>query len=137
MATTFGKDVSCTDEMRSGRFASGLRLVAEACYRRLITPRGDLRGGDNEDNYGIDLTSLVGASNPKQVAAALPGRIQNELTKDERVVDVEVDIVQTVAGPSTSFVITILVETTEGPFSLTLAASDVTVSLLGIAAEAA
>ncbi len=133
MATNFGKDTSCTDSIRTGRYVSGVRLVGEACYRRLITPRGALSGGEDEANYGLDLASLIGASDPKTLGAALPGRIRSELEKDERVESVDVEISTVVEGPATSFTITISVVTAEGPFTLQVAASDVTVELLGIA----
>jgi hypothetical protein len=131
-ASQFGKDVSCTDSLRSGRYATGVRLVAEACYRRLITPRGTLRGGEDEASYGLDLTTLVGKSNPRAVEVSLPGKIRSELTKDERVESVDVEVLTVVDGPSTTFVITISVTTAEGPFTLQVSVDDVTTELLGI-----
>ncbi len=132
MTVDLGRDITCTKSLGSGRFASGVRLVAEACYRRLTTPRGLLRGGEEEANYGLDLTSLCGSTNPKAIAASLPGRIDSELRKDERVESVEVDVLQTTAGGLVSFAITISVVTGAGPFTLQLLASSVTVELLGI-----
>lgn len=132
MATEFGKEMSCTTDLRTGRYVTGVRVVGEAAYRRLTTPRGMLRGGENEENYGMDLTELIGSTNAAVEAAALPGRIKNELLKDERIETVDVDIVLTVEGPATIFNITIECVTTEGPFTLQVAASDVSVSLLGL-----
>jgi phage baseplate assembly protein W len=135
MATNYGREMSCTDSLKTGRYVTGLRIVAEAAYRRLTTPRGMLQGGEDEADYGIDLTDLIGASNPKSVAASLPGRIQNELLKDERIETVEVDIVETVEGPATALTITIECASAEGVFTLQVAVDDVTVSLLGIDTE--
>ncbi len=135
MATEFGKDTSCTDELRTGRYVTGLRLVAEACYRRLTTPRGTLRGGEDEQNYGLDLAQFVGSTNPRAVEASLPGRIANELTKDGRVDSVEVDILTTTDAGLVTFAITVAVETAEGPFTLQVGIDDVTVSLLGFSEE--
>ena len=132
MATNFGTDTSCTTALRTGRLVSGVRLVAEAAYRRLSTPRGMLRGGDDEANYGIDLADEIGQSNPAATAASLPGRIEAELLKDERIDQVDATVTVTVDGPSTSFSVVIECQTGEGPFSLQLAVSDVTVALLGI-----
>lgn len=130
----FGRDISCTDSMKSGRFSTGPRLVAEACYRRLITPRGMLRGGEEEANYGLDLTALVGSTNPKALEASLPARIRAELLKDERVETVDVEVLVLTAADSTvSFNLTISVVTGAGPFTLQLLASAVTVELLRIA----
>lgn len=138
MATDFGRDISCTTGLRSGRFASGIMLVAEAAYRRLTTPRGMLRGGEAEENYGIDLTALIGRLSTKAVIASLPDRIRAELTKDERILTVETTIVETTAGEGLrSFEITIDAVTMEGPFSLQVVASDVTTELLGIEIEEA
>ncbi len=130
--TDFGRDMSCTTELRTGRFATGARLVGEACFRRLTTPRGMLRGGEEEANYGLDLTELIGSGNVKADAASLPGRIKSELKKDERVLTVDATVTVTTEGPATVFDIAIECDTDEGPFTLTLRASDVDVELLGI-----
>jgi hypothetical protein len=133
--TEFGKDVSCTTSMRVGRYATGVRLVAEAAYRRLTTPRGMLLGDEDEADYGIDLTELIGEVDSASLAASLPGRIVAELRKDERIEDATVSIASTKSGPSTTYVIQVTGETSEGPFTLQVGVSDVTVELLGIQTE--
>ncbi len=135
MTTDFGRDVSCTDTMRTGRLVSGPRLVAEACYRRLITPRGTLLGGEDEANYGLDLGGLLGSSTSAAEVAALPGRIRNELLKDERVESVEALVTATTTAGSTSYVIDVTGTTAEGPFELKLAVADVTLAVLKIGPE--
>ena len=132
MSTSFGRDTSCTNSMRTGRFASGLRLVAEAAYRRLITPRGMLRGGDEEANYGFNLAELIGSTTSAADAAALPGRIAAELLKDERLESVDAVVTPMKSGPVTTFQIAVSARTAEGPFVLTINASSVTVELIGI-----
>ena len=134
MSVDYGRDISCTDSLLTGRFATRARLVAQAAYRRLITPRLALRGGEEEQNYGLDLTELVGSSKTKADAAALPGRIRTELMKDERIETCSADVLVTVEGPATVFTITIVAETSEGPFTLTVLSTDVTTELLGISA---
>jgi hypothetical protein len=134
MPTDFGRDISCTTELLPGRYATGARLVAEACYRRLTTPRGMLRGGDDEANYGLDLTELIGSASTKLDAAALGARIKAELLKDERLINVTVEVVRTLDGAATQFDVTVNGETDAGPFDLQLAVSEVTVELLGIEA---
>lgn len=132
-AEDFGLDMSCTDEVRTTRLVNGTRLVAEACYRRLITPRGSLIGGEEEANYGLDLSSMVGSTDVDTVAASLPGRIALELQKDDRVADVKTEVVVTKEGPRATFGISVRVTTTEADaFTLTLAVTEVSVSLLGI-----
>lgn len=132
MTTDYGRELSVTTSLRTGRFATGAQLIGESVYRRLTTPRGMLRGGEEDANFGLDLTELIGSATTKSDAAALPGRIRSELLKDERLETVEATVVASTDGPATSFVITIVVTTTEGPFTLKLLASDVTVELLGI-----
>jgi hypothetical protein len=132
MATNFGRDISCTTGLRSGRYASGRRLVAEACYRRLSTPRGMLRGGDEEADYGIDLSEYLGASRPKAAAASLPAIIEAELRKDERVEQVDTTVTLTSNGVASELLLTVRVTTGEGPFDLQVSVDEVSVELLGI-----
>src|SRR5262245_61811739 len=99
MTTNFGRDLSCSTSIRSGRFVSGARLVAEAAYRRLTTPRGMLRGSEEEQNYGIDVTELVGSATSPATVATLQGRIRAELEKDERIESVNVTIIASTRGP--------------------------------------
>jgi hypothetical protein len=134
-ATSFGKDISCTDSLRTGRYATGARLVAESAYRRLITPRGMLRGGEDEQNFGFDISQLIGTSKAKNDAATVLGRIRAELLKDERIGTVEVSLVESKNGPETTYAITIAAKTTEGPFTLAIGVSDLSVELLGIEEE--
>ena len=103
MSTNYGREVSCTRTLKTGRYVSGVTVVAEAIYRRLTTPRGMLLGGESEGNYGLDLMSLVGSADTKGSAASLPGRIENECRKDERIETVKATVVRTVDGPSTKF----------------------------------
>ena len=132
MTTNYGRETSCTTSLRTGRFVSGVRVVAEAAYRRLITPRGLLRGGAEEANYGLDLAELVGSASSAALAAALPGRIQAELMKDERIESVDVTVLRVVDGPASTFTITVEATTGSGPFTMQVRASEVTVELLGI-----
>jgi hypothetical protein len=127
-----GRDISCTTGLRTGRFATKARLVGEAAYRRLTTPRGMLRGGEEEAIYGFDLTGLIGTASTKSAAAALPGQIRAELLKDERIETVDIDVAVTRDGEgASSFVITMKAQTSAGPFTLAVRASEVTVELLG------
>jgi hypothetical protein len=132
----FGTDLSCTTSLRTGRYVTGARLVAEAAYRRLITPRGTLFWGEDEADYGLDLTELlIGQPNTTALANSLEGRIRNELKKDERIDEVDVSVITSTVGASTTYDLTINATTAAGPFTLTLAANEVSVALLGLAAE--
>jgi hypothetical protein len=136
--TNFGYDTSCTTALRTGRFSFGARLVAEACYRRLSTARGMLLGGEDEEDYGLDLADEIGQTSTPSTVAALPGRIQNELLKDERIASVTATVVDTTVGPSTSWNVSIegvLADDTSTPFALVLAVSQVSVELLSLQTE--
>ena len=132
MTTYFGYDISCTRGMKSGRFVSGVDLVAQAYYRRLTTPRGTLIGGEEEQNYGLNLMSLVGKAATPSFAASLPGKIENELLKDPRTESVSATVVSATSGPAVTYTIRIAAKTALGPFTLVLAVSAVSAEILGI-----
>lgn len=135
MAIGYGVDSWATDSVFTGRLARGKTLLAQACYRRLITPRGTLRGGPEEENYGLDLSGIVGTGNPERTAVMLPSMIRGELLKDDRVADVSatVEFAQDPGGRA-EFTIVIDVQShAEGEdFELTMAVSAVTTKLVGL-----
>lgn len=132
MTTNLGTEMSCTRGIRTGRFVSGARVVAEALFRRVTTPRGMLRGSEEEDNYGIDLADLVGSVESDADVASLPGRIRAECSKEDRAANVVVDVLRTVNGPSVTYRITIAADTADGPFALVVGVDELTVDLLDI-----
>ncbi len=105
---------------------SGFRVVGEAIYRRWTTPRGRLIG---YPNYGTDLTAFINDDMSKRDIAAMNAALQAEALKDERVTGATVtstldsDGLLTVVG---------VFDTGQGPFTLTIAASDVSVKILEI-----
>lgn len=110
------------------RVVTGERVVAEAIARRLMTPRGRLIG---YPNYGFDLTQYVNADvSPRDIVGIRNG-IAAECVKDDRVLKADASIV--LADDST-FTVTIVLIGTQGPFTLVLGVSAVTVSILDIAA---
>lgn len=137
MSVDLGRDLSCTTSILTGRKVRGARLVAEAIYRRLTTPRGSLRGGEAEANYGLDLTRLIGSVSTASAAAALEGQIRAEAAKDERVdaSSLTVTVVESSVGPAKAFTVAIEGDTSAGPFALKLAVNEVTVELLGLTAS--
>lgn len=135
MTVDLGRDLSCTTSIKTGRYVTGARLVAEAAYRRLTTKRGTLRGGPEEASYGMDLADLVGSVRTKADVAAIGGRIESELSKDERIASLSVDVLATFEGPAVSCVITVEAVTAAGPFTLKLSVDSVTIELLGIEEE--
>jgi hypothetical protein len=94
-----------------------------------------LRGGDAESTYGFDVAGYVGAVGYDTAVAALPGQVRAELLKDDRVADVAVSAARvTDAAGSSAITISahvVLVDSGES-FDLTVSATDVTLTLLGV-----
>lgn len=134
MSTGYGLDTWCLDRLQPGRYARGATLVAQALYRRLITPRGTLRGGDDESAYGFDVSGYVGAVGYKAALQALPGLVRGELLKDDRVSEV---IVTPKFTNTTNALIGILLDIQvtladeSETFPLTLAVSEVSTTIVG------
>jgi hypothetical protein len=135
MATGYGVDTWATDSVFTGRLARGRVLLAQACYRRVTTPRGTLRGGPEEQNYGIDISGIIGSGNPERVAVMLPSMIRGELLKDDRVADVAVSVgfSSDSAGRATfSIVIDVQAHDSAENFELTLSVDSVSAKLVGL-----
>ena len=76
---------------------------------------------------------LIGSVSTPNTVAALPGQIESELLKDERIESVDADVTSVTSGAVTSWTISISVETaTGGSFELVLGVAGVTVALLGL-----
>ena len=120
--------------MKTGRFASGLLLVAQNLFNRYRTPRGTLRGKEEEQSYGLDLLELIGDCGDEQKIASLPQRMQQEGKKDERITKIDVKVTPVNEGPSVSLDIIVSAETDTGPFELTIKASPSLIQLLKIVA---
>lgn len=127
-----GRDTYCLDSLQPGRWARGTSLVAQRLYHRLSTPKGDLRGGEDEADFGVDLAGYVGQNDPRTLDTALPVRVKNELLKDPAVDVVKVTASRTVAGGEVAWQLTVQAETTAGDVELIVAVSSVTVELLGV-----
>lgn len=123
----FGTELSCvTDIAGDNRSVSGFRVVAEAIARRWITPRGRLIGFPD---YGYDVTQHINDDMSPRDISALASALQAEAVKDQRVASCIVSIAIDNDGLMT---IDAEVDTAQGPFSLTIAASAVSVELLGV-----
>lgn len=125
----FGTDLSATDDVTDDMAeVSGLTVVAQAIYRRLSTPRATLW---RDPNYGLDLREYLSkAQTPAQIAA-IPGQVRLEIQKDERVSSAVVTVREI---SLLSLVIDISVTTGQGPFKMTLTATQAAVALSSFAA---
>lgn len=127
---SFGADIYCDDSLQPRRVARGLTLVAQRCKHRLMTPRGSLRGGPEERNFGLDVIGMLGSVASAQDAEMLAGQIESELLKDRVVESVDVTFAQTEVSGGHSFAFSVHVFTAEGSFSMS--ATDVTLAIVGL-----
>ena len=135
--TDFGRDTLCVSSLRTGRYASGVRLVAQRLYHALTTPRGTIRGDEHHANWGDDLTDCVGLPGGAVAEAAIRAKINRAASQDETIRSVAVAITSEQAGDgSWSHAVTVDAETAEGPFQLVVPdIADVTVATLGFPEE--
>jgi hypothetical protein len=135
VAAGFGTDIWCTDQIFTGRTATGVELVAQAIYRRLTTARGTLRDGDDGQVYGTDVSDFVGMVGPDNAVDALPDVVVAEILKDDRVerADVSASVMRDAVGLATvTITVDAVLRDSGESFTLTLGVSDVTTALLGL-----
>jgi phage baseplate assembly protein W len=127
VATDYGTELSLLKDIASdSRTVSGFRVVGEAIFRRLTTPRGRLIA---DPNYGFDLTQYVNADMSPRDIAGLRSGIAAECVKDERVNAVTVDATLERNGLLT---VSIVLDLGTQTFTLVIAASSVTVDLVRV-----
>jgi phage baseplate assembly protein W len=121
----FGKGISCVPDL--GDFfvlKSGHALLGEALARRLSTPRGTLFYAPE---YGRDVRIYLSETLTGDALARIAAEVEAEVERDERVTKASA----TVTAPTLEQLqIALSLETGEGPFTLVLAVSAVTVEIL-------
>lgn len=127
MATDYGRGIDCVTDLPV-RFtpATGTRNLACCIARRLQTRRGALTHAPND---GIDVRDWINAAMTTGELSQLARAVQLEVAKDDRVDDVRVEAETSTTGESVT--LTIYIRAAEGPFTLVLNVSDVTVEILG------
>lgn len=134
MSQGYGVEIWCLGQIRSGRLARGRAVVIQALYNRTITPRGTLRGGEEESTYGLDLAGFVGAVGADIAARAIPLQLRTEWLKDDRVQDVSI-FASIASEPDGTTAIdldcNVLLVDEEESFPLTLHVSETSVTILG------
>lgn len=132
----YGTDTYMFDSLRTGRMATAVDLLAQACYRRLTTPRGTLDDGEEGAVYGLDVCDFVGRTSTADAAVSLPAAVEAELAKDDRIAEVLVTATITTATDGTDAidleVSVVPFDEAINTFQLTLAVSAVSVSVLGV-----
>ena len=131
--TDYGTDTYCLDSMKTGRMASGATLIGQRLYHALITPRGALIGGPDEESFGEDLSSLVGSPAGIESERAIREKIQRAASKDEEILSVAIQIQTTVETTGeVAHEVQIAADTSSGPFNLVLSINDLSVELVGL-----
>ncbi len=126
MTIDLGTDISTPDAADIDPFfglVSGLRGLAQALARRMVTPRGSLL---DDDSYGYDLRSRLNDNLKPADLSALGTIVQRELEADERVESATISL--SLAGDVLRVVARIVASV--GAFRLVLAVSAVTVEIL-------
>lgn len=143
MTTDFGQTVSCTFDLAPvGILISGLQVLSESLVRRLLTPRGRLL---DDPDFGYELLGEINDDIDNASIATIGSNIDLEFVKDERVVSSRtscfymplsgsppigsVPNIPPGTAPGT-LVTSSVINPGVGPFSLVLAASQVTQQIL-------
>lgn len=132
MSQPFGSDlltfVGGTADLDPRFVLSGdKRIVAEACARRLMTPRGGLVGAPD---YGFDLREFLGARITNVTRARIVAGIEEECRKEERVERARVVSVQLPTSADTSLRLKVAIVSTIGAFDLVLTVDRLSVEVL-------
>ncbi len=127
--TIFGDDIACDPETgipATFELVSGRAALVQAILRRFQTRRGTLV---DDPDYGLDLTDWVGKRTDTAQLLAWQQALQAEARKDQRVRSARARLTTL---PSGVLRFTLALETAEGPFSLTVQVSEVSVDLLSV-----
>ena len=127
-----GIDLGCVFASNSadldptGIEVSGRTCLAQAIARRLLTPRGRLL---DDPNYGFDVAGYMGDDLSTSDLAQIRAGIENECVKDERVEGATAELTLAANG---TLLINVTLSDADGPFTLVLAVSAVSVSILSV-----
>jgi phage baseplate assembly protein W len=117
--SNFGTTWSCVSDItQPAVLVSGNQAVAEAIARRLQTPRGGLI---DDPNYGYDLTAFINDDLTTPQLASIQSQVSAECLKDQRVRAAAT----TVTFFSGVLIVSIVLTTATGPFTLVLSVSAV------------
>lgn len=122
---SFGVDLAWRDDLDpSAREVTGRELLAQECYHRLTTPRGQLL---TDPDYGMDLRAELSVKATAARRASLGARISAEITKDDRVLRADVSVVWlSTSAADFAIKITPVDPSFAQPFDLILSVTDAT-----------
>lgn len=115
-------DLTLTDTQVTGKV-----LIALRAARRLQTPYGALALINDDPDFGYDVLQLLNQKNTRENVLLAGSQIEAELLKDEQIQNVVVNITSPAAD---SYLITIDIDSSAGPFKLTLPISLVSFKIL-------
>lgn len=125
----YGQDIDWADDMSpTAELVSGVKLLSQAVYRRLITPKGSCL--DSPDD-GLALEDFLHEGLTEAELAAIPGQVRQEILKDDRIIGVDIEATKTLTDGLLGFELAITCTPSEGPdFDLTISVSAAAVKLL-------
>lgn len=128
MASVLGDDdLWCVDDVTADfRPTSGREALAQSLYRRWTSDRGSLI---DDPNYGTNLTDFINDDATDGDIANILAAAIAEANKDERVIDITGTAE---LGSDGILLMEFVVTDGEGPFTMTLSVSQVTVELLTV-----
>ncbi len=134
-APNYGTDLSVTpnangilDIQPTLQYATGINVLVQSLICRQMCVRGTVIDAPNE---GMDLRTYIRQGLTQEKLADLPSVVQKELLRDQRVKAVTVSGNYNTAENSLTLN-EVITPVTGSPFSLTLAVSAVTVTLLNL-----
>ncbi len=130
MATDFGRDLWCRNQLVSTRYARGVELVVNAIIRRIRTAKGTLK---YHPNYGIDL-ELIGLELVPGTIARIEAELVAQVEAERRVLagSVAVSVTPVVLSDRTNLQISISGACAAGPFDFVTTIDRVTLEILGV-----
>lgn len=127
-AVDLGTDVSCTTDLDPAfALVFDSTALGQALLRRLITPRGMV--GDDPD-YGTDVRAFMNETQSGDFGFRLQSAIERECEKDERVASATATVTLNASGTQASVSVAVEFVTDASLFTLVLAISAVTATLL-------
>lgn len=125
----WGVDMACVSDLDPMlRDQTGVMVYLEAIARRLQTPRGMLIGAPD---YGLDIRGFLhGAVDLTRGPRLIAAKIEAECLKDERTTSCRASVRFLGAASNLTMEVDLDLDTSFGPFKLTLVASQVTVAIL-------
>ena len=127
LSTPFNADIASLDVTAAMLETSERMALAQACARRLITPRGTLIG---DRNYGYDLRQFLNDDIDRAMLAQMQTFVNAELLKDERVLSVDTLITLVPSTMGGTLFVNVSITDGQGPFKLVLSIGEITVQLM-------